>query len=145
MNLEIRRDGVFAFVGYWPDEILAAIQPLLVAQVWLVPPWCREVCVLYETVKMEKVGANCAIDFSHRIATLRFGPVFLLSDDTERRTTVIHELLHISTMVLSCNIEDAIREQHEEGLLRSKLLAELEEREEWTIADLSRAIAQKFS
>ena len=145
MNNQAKRVGVYAFIGFWPDEMLGAVETLLTRLAWLVPPWCREVTVLYEPTALENSPANCSIDFLHRLATLRFGPNFICSDALERQTLVVHELLHISTMVLVCNVEGAIRQQFEEGHFRSKLLSEIEEREEWVIADLSRAIAEQFA
>jgi hypothetical protein len=75
-------------------EVRAAIEPHLVKWAFLIPAWCREVCVRWDD---EDPDSACRIRarYEYREADLYVCAVFL-SEPEERERIVVHELSHLT-------------------------------------------------
>src|SRR5690606_33069749 len=86
-----------------PEAVRQIIRPLLVQYLWLLPTWCHLLRVGYQTDEEGLEGAQAVTSASveYRHARIVFCGEWLTSNPTERRLTVIHELLHVPLAQMS--------------------------------------------
>jgi hypothetical protein len=134
--------------GPMPPEVRAAVRPLLLAHLWLVPAWCRELLVTWKDRHHHDTGgtitASSGSDPQYRYARLALHAPWLDSSRSQRRREIIHELLHIPLAPLIDYHEDAIDRlfaDAEESPFRAHLEAGWQERHEGAVQDLAFAVA----
>lgn len=90
--------GKWIYRGEWPAEPRRATEAALAGLEWLVPDWCREVCLRWEAQPPEDASGAAAeteIAYEYRWAVIRIFPEFFADTPDGRRCNLTHELLHI--------------------------------------------------
>jgi len=89
----------FKFLGEWPAESRAAVEPSLAGLEWLVPGWCETVWIAWASVPRDNLeaeaSATTSIEYPYRWAKIVVRPGFLDESVERRRSALIHELLHV--------------------------------------------------
>ena len=78
-----------------PRELRAAIQPLVLLYLDLLPDWCHTLEVRLETDTKVDTDVTMAANYRYRLTTLNVLPKFLLSSDFDREQTIVHEFAHV--------------------------------------------------
>ena len=78
-----------------PRELRAAIQPLVLLYLDLLPDWCHTLEVRLETDTKVDTDVTMAANYRYRLTTLNVLPKFLLSSDLDREQTIVHEFAHV--------------------------------------------------
>lgn len=89
----------FEFLGEWPEEARAAVEPSLDGLEWLVPAWCSTVMIRWAAFPEDEAqqfsSASCVMAYEYRWAKIIIRPCFLSDPPSDRRNNLIHELLHV--------------------------------------------------
>lgn len=89
----------FEFLGEWPAEARSAVEPSLAGLEWLVPGWCETVWIAWASVPRDNTeaesSATTGIEYPYRWAKITVRPGFLDDTARDRRSALIHELLHV--------------------------------------------------
>ncbi|MBW6457419.1 MAG: hypothetical protein K0A98_16175 [Trueperaceae bacterium] len=101
------RDTLKILWGYCPTEVRAALRPILVDYLWLVPPWCQSLYVRWEG-KPEDPDSNASSSAQpeYRQAQLSVHPGWLAEIHATRVHNVIHELVHVPVAPMVVEHED---------------------------------------
>lgn len=131
--------------GYLPNEVREALRPLLHQYLWLVPGWCRLLQVRYQQGHEggEAVQAQMSVSEEYRWAELVLFAGWIDSCPTERRSTIIHELLHIPTgpaATIHLNTVDRLFEDGDAPKFRETLKEEWRRAYEASVQDLTFSI-----
>lgn len=127
-------EGVVTRVTFTPSvprEVQQAMRLSLHRWLWLVPSWCHELRVVWDT------GLDCPAAMQaqdeYRYAEIIMGPTWLDEDDDERESVVRHELAHllIAPMVAWVDYAIADMDEHAQETWRRAL--------EGTVSDLTQA------
>lgn len=90
------RDRLTILWGYCPQEIRAALRPVLSDYLWLVPSWCQTLYVRWDDRPEEAdTTASASAQPEYRQAQLTICPGWLGAVHASRRTALVHELLHL--------------------------------------------------
>ena len=91
-----KRIGKFWFSPVMPNEARLACEEILVENAALIPNWCNEVRVYWDSDGDEK-GSTAYIEtkYAYRYASINICPPFLEEEDEDRETRIRHELCHI--------------------------------------------------
>lgn len=125
-----------------PAEVRSAIEPHLERWAFLIPAWCRELCVRWDDDDPDS-AVRIKVRYEYREADMYVCAVFL-SESTEREITVVHELSHLSLAPLTAVVVG----------LRNALVAETPDVETWademirqgeeaTVCDLTRLVMER--
>lgn len=138
---------LFVFLGDWPSEVRASVEPALVSLEWLAPKWCHSISVRWNPIPDEDdetSSARCQVSFAYRSAKIEILPAFLSEPEWTRRGTLIHELLHISIQPLTdytMDLAERLLEKKSPKFLET-VCEELRVRNEGAVEDLTHAIQQ---
>lgn len=132
-----------------PAEILPSIQKNLAALECLVPPWCQKVYVDYSTDSgregLDSVNvAASSINYPYRIASLVFFPGYLGDDEVERIDTCIHEMIHVSTLMVMDYAAEQFEKVVEDEKHRATIMDGLTERNEAMVCDLTHILQKRL-
>lgn len=79
-----------------PEPTREAVAEIIYELEHLVPPWIDQVSVLWNTPDDTNEVAQISVAVSYHHATIRIAPVFVAGyDKEERKTFLIHEIIHI--------------------------------------------------
>lgn len=141
MNEPKARIGRFALMQEWPPEIVPTIADMLAPLDVLLPTWCHE-CRVYWDKELVTAAARCRISYEYRTAYIDIGTDFLTGNRDWQLESLIHEVVHVSGMLLSTHakfyLEQALKGDENE-FLRDTVLTELKERNEAMTCDLARS------
>lgn len=122
-----------------PPEVWDAVEPLLLRHVALVPTWCHEVRVFWDSSDGE-TSAKCGADYEYRVARVTICGGFFDYGPAGRDEAIRHEFLHIPLCPLTDWTRDLIhRLTGDDTRLRDWLLSEWRERLEGAVCDLEKA------
>ncbi|HSW29284.1 MAG TPA: hypothetical protein VLH75_07280 [Longimicrobiales bacterium] len=90
------RDRITILWGYCPHEVRAALRPILLDYLWLVPSWCQTLYVRWnERPEDGDQSAGSDAQPEYRQAQLTICPGWLSAVHQSRISAVVHELLHL--------------------------------------------------
>jgi hypothetical protein len=130
-------------------ELFAILEPLE----WLLPPWCYR-CGIYwcsdanNPSAQEGASISASVDYEYRHMSLTFYPGYFDASPTDRRMSVIHDLLHCITSILADYVRDEIKRlipEDEAPKYRGAVLDELCRRHEAMTQDLARMINERLA
>ena len=137
--------GKFEFLGEWPVEAKAAVEPSLADLEWLVPAWCDSVSIRWSPISDtgdESASATCQWAYEYRWARIDIHPCFLSDPPKDRRSGLIHELLHVFIGPLSQYAEEMADRliKDDAPKFHATVREELRVRNESAVQDLAHAI-----
>lgn len=71
------------------------VEPLVGEVAWLIPPWCRRLCVHYRIDENVLVQATMIVSMNYRVGELAIYPAFLAVERRRQLEVLYHELFHL--------------------------------------------------
>ncbi len=131
------------YLGDWPPDIRAAVEPHIQALEWLIPGWCGTVPVRWEAILEGDTDAACSthINYEYRFATVYVHGRWMNGNESERRHDLTHEMLHIFLNPAMLFAENTIaRLLDEEPKFKDTVIREMRAKLEGAVQDLTNAL-----
>ncbi|HEY4699383.1 MAG TPA: hypothetical protein VIH27_03325 [Nitrososphaerales archaeon] len=103
--------------GFFPPEVRNVVRPILLNYLWLVPPWIRVLHLGYGVSKTDNYWAEGSSETNehYRWTNITIFGHWLDSNESNRRLSIIHELLHISLAPMAEEHVQVINRLFEDG------------------------------
>lgn len=122
-----------------PDEVRAAIDPILSRHTRIIPDWCFQLTINFSDGGHDgEYNASASPNFPYRRASLWFYAGWLLGTPAQRERDIVHELFHLVTAADSDYVLRIIREcVKDKPELREHLITEYKEYLEGVVQDFA--------
>lgn len=144
--MKYNREGKYWFQEDLPKEVYESCINLLRENQDLIPSWCEEVRVCWDSQGEHTINGNSAAayiesNYAYRYARLSICPPFLNDSEEDRLDTIRHELAHIVTAPLVNYVRDSFSILADEDEPLCQLISkELGEKVESVTEDLKNII-----
>jgi len=138
MDADIARTLRFAWDNNMPQELKAALRPLVDEWSHLVPTWCHFVKISYATEGDFTFSTNTQTEY--RRAFLFVGPEWLTLGPNGRVHSLVHELLHITWEPVTGTLYGMLFECIKDETVRNVIEKEWRQKYECAVEDLANAL-----
>ena len=122
-----------------PDEVQAALTPVLFRWQTLLPTWVQDFRVGFDTAINQFAETN--VNFRNRWVVLNVGAVWLRERQESRENAIVHELVHVALEPLSNAYGRMVEDLTEPGTpLRALCDSTFTDALEGSVEDLARAL-----